>query len=334
MTGEQQGGAKVLVTGATGFLGRHVAALLERGGWQVVRAGNRQQGPGIVRLPLEGEAELEPALAGCQAVVHLAGRAHVLNEVHPRPADVFMQVNCAGTARLASAAAAMGVRRFLFMSSIKAVSGATTGAPLTEEDTPDPEGPYGISKLAAERELAAYGQEGGMEITILRPPLVYGPGVGGRFEQLLDLCWKGVPLPLGAIDNRRSFIGVDNLAHAVRACLADERAANRTYLVADSAPLSTPALLRMIAHALGRRSMLVPVPVALLRLGGALTGRSEQIERLTSSHVLDCSRIARELGWEPAVSTQAGIAATAQWYLQRRGRPAPEAMAEAPPAQP
>ena len=205
----------VLLTGASGFVGNAVAPVLQRDGWEVRKAGHRHAGGAMLKLNLAPDTDWSPALDGCEMVVHLAARVHLLREDSRDPLAAFRRVNTAGTLSLAQAAAQAGVRRFVFVSSV-AVHGRASARPITEADTPLPESPYAMSKLEAELGLRQLADETGMEVVILRPPLTYGPRVKGRFLQLLQWCQRGLPLPLGAIRNQRSFIGVDNLATAIK----------------------------------------------------------------------------------------------------------------------
>jgi nucleoside-diphosphate-sugar epimerase len=254
------------------------------------------------------------ALQGVQCVVHLAARTHVLHESAADPLAEYRRANVEATERLARQAAAAGVRRLVFMSSIKVNGEATHGRPYTETDPPRPEDAYGTSKWETERALARVATESGLEVVVLRPPLVYGPGVKGNFLRLMRLVASGTPLPFASIANRRSLVYVGNLADAVVAAADVPGAAGRTYLVADGEGVSTPDLVRAIATALGARARLLPCPPALLELGAALAGRRAEIARLTGSLQVDASAAARELGWRPRVDLERGLAATARWY--------------------
>lgn len=310
----------ILVTGANGFVGRVLCDALAASGRKPRRA---------VRVPLpefpdavavgniDSGADWHAALEGVMDVVHLAARTHVLRETAPDALAEYRRVNVAGTERLARAAAARGVRRLVFLSSVK-VNGERTGArPYTEDDAPRPEDPYGISKWEAEQALARIGGETGLEVTVLRPPLVYGPGVKGNFLRLMNLVARGIPLPLAAIENRRSLLYAGNLADAIIQTLTAPRAAGRTYLVSDGEDVSSPDLARALAHSLGVKPRLLPVPFAALRFAATLAGRGAELARLAGSLQVDSSRIGRELGWAPRFSMAQGLAQTARWYHSR-----------------
>ena len=309
--------ASIVVTGSTGFIGRALCAAAS--GYRVTRA---------VRAPVPGDAaavavgELAPgtdwrrALEGAQCVVHLAARTHVLSETARDPLSEYRRVNLEGTLRLAEQAAQMGVRRLVFMSSVK-VNGESTQRPFTERDAPRPEDAYGVSKWEAEQALGRLAGTTGLEVVILRPPLVYGPGVKGNFLRLLDVVARRVPLPLASIDNRRSLIYVGNLVDAVLAAMTSPRAAGRTYLLSDGGDVSTPELLRAAARALGVPPRLFPCPVPFLKLAGGVAGRRAAVARLTGSLQVDSTVAQRELGWRPRWTLDQGLAETARWYHAR-----------------
>ena len=313
----------VLVTGANGFVGRALCDALAASG-RACRKSVRAPDPGFPGAIAVGDigptTDWRAALEGVHCVVHLVSRAHVLRETAPDPLAEYRRINVQGSLQLAQQAARAGVRRLVFMSSIK-VNGESSARPYTEEDPPRPEDAYGVSKREAEEALARVAAETGLDLVVLRPPLVYGPGVKGNFLRLLELVARGVPLPLASIDNRRSLVHVGNLADAVMRTVDAPQAAGRTYLVADGEDVSTPELARALAQALGVRPRLVPCPTALMRLGGALTGRRGEIERLTGSLQVDSSRIRRELGWRPPFTLRQGLAQTARWYLDSRQTP-------------
>jgi UDP-glucose 4-epimerase len=316
-----------LVTGATGFVGRHlVARLLEQG--IVVRCAVRDPAAArrllgtdvdIIRVgDLDALPDWSDALQGVREVFHLAGRAHILKEDSADPLAEFLRVNAGGTAHLARGAAAAGVRRFVFVSSIK-VYGESSGArSFRAEDPPTPSDPYGVSKQRAEEAVRAAGLESGMETVIMRPPLVYGPGVGANFLRLLKLVDRGVPLPLGAVSNRRSLVSVWNLCDVLIRCAHLPAAANRTFVVSDGKDLSTAGLVRELARALGRPARLLGVPEAMLRLAARMTGNMVEYTRLCSSLTLDMSETMRALDWRPALSIEESIARTVAWYREAR----------------
>ena len=311
----------VLLTGASGFVGRALHAQLLRSGNAVrctVRKGPMDKAAieGTERSFVVGDigplTDWSQALSGCETVVHLAAHVHVM-DARSGPEEYF-RVNVDGSERLARSAAAAGVRRLVFLSSVKVNGESTEGRPFSENDVPGPTDAYAASKLEAEVRLRQIGTDTGLEIVILRPPLVYGPGVKANFLSLLRVVDAGMPLPLAAIGNRRSLLYVGNLASAIETCLHHPAAAGRTYLVADDDDVSTPELVRRIAAALGRGPRLFPLPVSLLEGAAALLGRQAQAQRLTRSLQLDLTRIKSELDWHPPFSMQQGLIETASWY--------------------
>ena len=306
----------ILITGATGFVGQAlVAELRDR---PLKRALRRARAEALSTDVIVGDigpdTDWRDALKGVGCVVHLAARTHVIEEQDTDSLARYREINVLGTSRLAEQAAAAGVRRLIFLSSIKVNGEATAEHPFTENDAPGPIDAYGISKSEAEVNLRAIGAKTGMETVILRPPLVYGPGVKGNFLRLLQLIERGMPLPLGSIRNQRSLIGVSNLADAIVACIDSPAAAGQTYLVSDGEDVSTPELVARLARAMGKFPHLLPCPAALLNLGAALLGKRAEILRLTGSLQVDSSRIRRELDWRPRYSLDQGLNATVQWY--------------------
>ncbi len=295
--------SRILVTGATGFVGRALVRRLvadRRAVRAVVRRGPEALPAGAETVTVDDigpDTDWRVALAGIGAVVHLAARAHVLRDSSADAYAAYRAVNTLGALRLAEAAAAAGIRRFVFLSSARVLGDRTTGAPFTDASPLAAEDPYGRSKADAERGLAALGGRSALEPVILRPPLVYGPGAGGNFARLVALVARGVPLPLGAVRNRRSLLYVGNLVDAIVRALEHPAAAGETFMVSDGEDLSTPELVRRIARALGKPARLVPVPPALLRLGGTLAGRSDDVARLVDDLVVDSSRIRARLDW-------------------------------------
>ncbi|MFM0145488.1 UDP-glucose 4-epimerase family protein [Paraburkholderia sp. RL18-085-BIA-A] len=311
----------VLITGANGFVGRALSrALLQRGDrvtGAVRRAQTAAEGVREWLLDADDFQGIEPRWPvglHCDAVIHLASRVHVMHEMIADPLAAYRATNVEGTLRVAAAAHRAGARRFVFVSSIKAVAESSVGEPLTETDEPAPSDPYGISKLEAERALLDYGRRSDLEIVIVRPPLVYGPGVRANFLQLMSALAKGVPLPLGAIAARRSLVFVDNLADALVHCATDPRAAGHTFHVTDGRDLSVSELARALATQLHAPQRLVPVPVGVLRVAGRLTGRTAQIDRLIGELRLDSSHIRERLGWYPPHTVEHGLLETAVWY--------------------
>ena len=318
------GDADEVDAGADGFVGRALCAALAAAGDDVsasVRNPEAAAGLTGVRVRITGdvgpETDWTEALGGVEAVVHLAARVHVMKEAAADPAAEYARVNAAGTRRLAEQAAAAGARRLVLMSTVKVNGEATMGEPFREGDPPAPADAYGRSKWEAERALPEVARQTGLEWVVLRPPLVYGPRVRGNFLSLMRLCRAAPPLPLAAIANRRSLVYVGNLVDAVRRCLTHPEAAGNTYLVGDGEDVSTPELIRLLAAAMGRPARLFPVPAALLRTVGAITGKSTAVARLLDSLVLDGGRIRRHLGWTPPFTMNRGLGETAAWFARQ-----------------
>ncbi|MBB4517820.1 NAD-dependent epimerase/dehydratase family protein [Paraburkholderia fungorum] len=311
----------VLVTGANGFVGKAVSRALRQRGDAVVglvrRPGSAAEG---VREWVADHDDFQgldfawPRSLRCDSVIHLAARVHLLTDAVADPLAAYRLTNVAGALRVATAARRAGARRFVFVSSIKAVGERSAARPIAEADKPAPVDPYGISKLEAERALIEYGRESGLEIVIVRPPLVYGPGVRANFLQLMNAIAKGVPLPLGSISALRSLVFVDNLADALVHCTTDPRAAGEIFHVTDGRDLSVSELARALATQLHAPARLIPVPVSLLSLAGRLTGRSAQVERLVGELRIDSSHICERLGWHPPYTIEHGLLETAAWY--------------------
>jgi nucleoside-diphosphate-sugar epimerase len=312
---------QILVTGANGFVGKALCRALVNDGHSVT--GLVRQAGGCVSGVREwidsakdftGLSDTWPEGLEPECVVHLAARVHVMREVAADPDAAFRATNVDGALRVAEAAQRNGAKRFVFVSSIKAVAEADAGQPLRETDTPAPQDPYGRSKLAAEQALICFGQSTGLEVVIARPPLVYGPEVRGNFISLLGAVWKGMPLPLGAVGAQRSLVFVDNLADALVHCATDPRAANQCFHIADGEDPTVAGLVRSLAKHLQKPARLMPIPVSWLRLAGQLTHRTAQVERLVGSLRVDTSRIRSVLDWQPPYSLDQGLAETARWY--------------------
>jgi nucleoside-diphosphate-sugar epimerase len=262
---------------------------------------------------LRSQGEVEAALPGADAVVHLAARVHVMRDTAADPLAEYRRVNTDATLQLARAAVRCGVGRFVFMSTIKVNGERTAGRPFSERDAPAPADPYALSKWEAERGLR---EIAGLEVVSLRPPLVYGPGVKGNFLRLLKLVRAGVPLPLASVANARSMIYVGNLASAVERALSVS--ARGTFLVSDDADLSTPQLVRMLGAALDRPARLVPFPPALLRALGRVLGKGDEVMRMIESLRLDCSGIKQQLQWVAPFTVEQGLKETADWFARAR----------------
>ena len=315
---------KVLVTGATGFVGRALVAQLVELGHVEVLALTRQAPAdpvaGAKYLPggdLTSETQWQPALAGVHVIVHTAARAHMLNDRVVDQLAEFRRVNVTGTLRLADQAAATGVRRFVFVSSI-GVTGVRSapGKVFSEADKPNPHNAYALSKWEAEQGLLRIAEETGMDVVIIRPPLVYGPNAPGNFGSLMRWLKRGVPLPLGAINNQRSLVALGNLVDLIVTCLTHPAAANQTFLVSDGEDISTTELLRRMGAALGQPARLIPVPVSVLKLGAALVGKPDLAQRLCGSLQIDMSKTQKLLGWCPPFSVDEGLKKAAEGYLR------------------
>lgn len=312
----------VLVTGANGFIGRALCSKILLKGWQV-RGTIRDvvslpEGVDAINIKSIGiDTNWASALKGVDVVVHLAARVHVLKETTDNPLYEFRKINVAGTKRLVEEAALNGVKRFIYISSIGVNSNKTLNNPFTEKDLPSPYDPYTISKWEAEQALQKIAKDSGMEIVILRPPLIYGPNAPGNFGRLMKIIGKDIPLPLSSIKNLRSFIYLGNFIDVIIKCIKHPSAAYQTFLVSDDQDISTPHLIRMIANAMGKKPRLLPCPPFLLKALGKITGKGMEVERLIGYMQIDSSKIRNVLGWKPPFTLEEGIAETVKWYLKR-----------------
>ena len=292
---------KILITGASGFVGSALCNTLEAANYNVGRSSQRLS-----------EADWSQSLVGVETVVHLAARVHMMHDNAADPLAEFRAINLAGTINLARQAAGAGVRRFVFLSSI-GVNGAATelNKPYTSDDTPAPHSYYAVSKHEAEIGLREIAIETGMQVVIIRPPLIYGANAPGNFGSLLRMVRRGVPLPLGlATHNRRSFVSLNNLVDFIITCIHHPNAANQTFLVSDGCDLSTTELLRRMGNALGKPARLIPVPVAVLEAGAALFGRRDVAQRLCGSLQVDITKAKELLGWMPPFGVDEGLRLT------------------------
>lgn len=319
---------KLLITGGTGFVGRGVLhRVVSDGQWEIrcaLRRPDAELPRGVETVTvgdLSADTDWSRALAGVDAIVHAAARVHVMSEHAADPLAEFRRVNVAGTLALAREAARAGVRRFVFVSSIK-VNGERTpaGRPFRADDVPAPIDPYGISKLEAERELRDLARATGMEVTIVRPVLVYGPGVKANFRSMMGWLRRGIPLPLGAVHNARSLVALDNLVDLIVLCVSHPNAANQTFLVSDGEDLSTTALLERTAAALGVRARLLPVPAGLMSMAAHALGKRAVAQRLFGSLQVDITQTRERLGWSPPIGVDEGLARAAAAFL-RSGAP-------------
>lgn len=307
----------VLVTGANGFVGRPLCRELIRCGYSVKAASrnsvNALAGADFVQISdITTDTDWTSTLSGVDVVIHLAARVHVMNDTAVDPLAEFRKVNVNSTLHLALQAAKAGVKRFIFISSIKVNGEHTTlGKPFTEEDVANPQDAYGVSKFEAEQGLLLIAQQTGMEVVIIRPPLVYGAGVKANFASMMRVVKRGIPLPLGAIYNKRSFVYVGNLVSLIMRCVDHPAAANQVFLVSDGHDLSTTELLRKCAVALGVSARLLPVPQGLIEVCAALLGKRDVAQRLCGNLQVDITKARTLLGWTPPVSVADGLKAAA-----------------------
>jgi nucleoside-diphosphate-sugar epimerase len=303
----------VLVTGATGFLGRSLLEKLAENNCYLPIAAVRDKSfksPLVVKsvlgCDLLSSSHWREALSGVEVVLHTAARAHVLDETAADPLTEFRKVNTIGTLNLARQAADSGVRRFIFISSI-GVNGNQSVRPFSESDDPKPVEPYAISKQEAESGLRQLAEQTDLEIVIIRPPLVYGPDAPGNFNRLINIISKGIPLPFGAIHNQRSLIALDNLVDLIVTCVDHPAAANQTFLVSDGHDLSTTKLAKLLGEALGTPARLFPVPMSWIKIGVNLLGKPEFFQRLCGSLQVDASKVRNLLDWRPPISVEEGL---------------------------
>jgi nucleoside-diphosphate-sugar epimerase len=330
---------KVLVTGADGFVGKAVcrsllaASFVPRAGLRsgVLWPGLQAATPGLSEFVVIGDLGSNPnisrALENVGLVVHLAARVHIMDDGTVDSLKEYRRVNVNGTEGLARAAAKQGVRRMVFVSTVKVNGESTSGRPFTEGDPLDPQDPYAVSKWEAEEALRSLAAKTALEIAIVRPPLVYGPGVRANFLRLMSLVERGVPLPLPDTKNRRSLIGVENLAGFLTLCANHPGAANETFMVSDGEDVSTRELVARLARALGRSPRFLPVPEFAVRFLARLVGKEAAVNRLLGSLTVSSDKARQKLGWKPQVPLDSGLATTARWYLESsRLSPQPKAV--------
>ena len=318
---------KILVTGANGFVGRHlVEHLLEVG--HEVSAGVRSPGSAprgsleVVIGNIGPDTDWSGVFREHDAVIHLAARVHVMKDISADPLEEFRRVNAMGTERLARAAASQSVRRLVFLSTVK-VNGEITGdVPFTANDVPHPQDPYGISKYEAEVALRAIAKETALDVVIVRTPLVYGPYVGGNFVKMLTLAHRGVPFPLGSVNNRRTMASVWNLVDLLEKASTDASAVGGLVLAGDAFSPSTAELSRQVSTAMGKKSRVFPFPLSLLRFSGRVAGKSAVISRLTDSLEVESGSSATLWTWIPPHTFAHSIERTVDWYLSEKGKSA------------
>lgn len=299
---------QVLVTGANGFVGKALMSHLQSLSCPVI-GGVRHAvyGRDFIKIPsLEPQTDWNDALKGVKLIVHCAGRAHVLSDKSIDSKTEFQRINVAGTLNLARQAVVLGVKRFVFISSI-GVNGNTSTMPFRETDKPNPQEAYAKSKFEAELGLRTIAAQTMMEVTIIRPPLIYGPAAPGNFGRLVAVLHRGIPLPFGAIHNKRSLIGIDNLIDLIAKSLFHPSAANQTFLASDGEDLSTTDLLRRIGSALGKPARLLPLPIPLLIAAASIVGRREMAQKIFNSLQINISKVCNMLGWIPPMSVDEGL---------------------------
>jgi nucleoside-diphosphate-sugar epimerase len=312
---------KILLTGATGFLGKKLLSLLSTE--DVITISRSRQKSDICKprtsyqLDINEKADYTEALMGVDVVIHCAGRAHIMNDDVGDPLLAFRRVNTYGTLNLAQQAADSGVKRFIFISSIK-VNGESTalGVPFRPDDTHIPEDSYGLSKYEAEIGLRKIANKTGMEIVIIRPPLVYGPNVKANFTSMMKWLNKGVSLPFGAIYNKRSFVALDNVVSFIIHCIDHPKAAHEVFLISDGEDVSTTQLLQKVAKALGKKPSLIPLPVSWMTFAARLVGKGDVATRLFGSLQVDSSKARDLLGWHPVITMDTQLKKTADAYLE------------------
>lgn len=311
----------VLVTGASGFIGSFLCKRLLHEDLKVRGTLLPSEDPsvlvkGVEPITVESlglNTDWNHALEGVDTVIHLAARVHIMDDKAAEPLTEYRRVNVEGTTQLARESVKAGVKRLVFISSIK-VNGEEKSVPYTENSPPNPTDPYGISKWEAEQALRKIESETGLDIVILRPTLVYGPGVKANFYNMMKIIDLKIPLPLASIKNKRSFIYVGNLVDAIVVSTMHSAAAGQTYFVSDNNDVSTPDLICMMSTAFGVAVCLIPVPESLLRFVAILTGKSKPMNRLIGSLTVDTSKIRRELEWKPPYTMEMGLLDTVSWF--------------------
>ncbi|MBY7971819.1 SDR family oxidoreductase [Vibrio fluvialis] len=309
----------IVITGSNGFLGSHIVERIKEQPLVLLDRGIDNKHPiyPFFQCEVNSHHDYTKALQGCQIVIHCAARVHIMDDKEAEPLPLYREANTAGTINLAKQAIDSGVKRFIFISSIKVNGESTlTDRPFKSEDKHAPQDDYGLSKSEAEKQLLALAKDSGMEVVIIRPTLVYGPGVKANFASLMNLVSKGIPLPFGCITkNKRSLVSVDNLVDLIVTCLDHSKAANQVFLVSDDRDVSTSEMVREMAIALGKPNMQLPVPIWCYKLIGALFNKSDVLDRLTGSLQVDISHTKDTLDWIPPQSLEEGFKQTAEAFL-------------------
>lgn len=303
---------RVLVTGATGFVGSALTArLAQHDGFAPVAVTRRPFAfpDGVETIQVRDLSELAPKLSGIDTIVHCAARVHVMREEAVDPLAAFRKDNVEATLRLAVDAARAGVRRFVFLSSIKASGEETFAEPFTEQTEPQPETPYGQSKLEAEKGLRAIASRTSLEVVRIRPPLVYAAHAGGNFARLLRWLCRGLPLPLGSVDNSRSYVALENLVDAIVRCIDHPKAANELFLVSDGEDLSTPDMLCAITEGMDKEAVLLPFPAPLIRIAAAMLGQKDAARQVCGSLAVDSRKVRETLAWRPPLKAREALRA-------------------------
>ena len=315
---------KILVTGANGFIGTQLSKTLANSGHEVritarSIAQNISTTRELITCDLESADNLDHLTTGCDAIVHLAGRAHVMSDDPATSESLYLSANVDVTKKLAQSASRTGVKRMILMSSVK-VNGESTSldTPFTSQDAPNPQDPYGRSKTQAEQALWDVTSTSELKGIVIRPPLVYGPGVRANFASLIGIVNRGIPLPLGSIHNKRSFVSIDNLIDCIATALQSSNAAGQTFLVSDGNDLSTPELIRSIASALHKSPMLIPFPPALLKLAATTAGKRGAYDRLCGSLTVDIALTKQNLSWIPPFTVQDSLQRTVDAFMKSK----------------
>ncbi|SCA56207.1 UDP-glucose 4-epimerase [Candidatus Terasakiella magnetica] len=311
--------SKILVTGATGFVGHCLCKLLIKAGHNVIapyRSEKSDLDVNWIKIPsIDAHTNWDKKLEDVDCIIHLAARVHIMNDTCDDPLNEFRKTNVAGTRQLAQAAIQQGVKRFVFLSSIK-VNGEETAndKPFTNTDTPNPQDPYGVSKMEAENMLRELESTSSLEVSIIRPPLVYGEGVKANFRSLLKLSSKGLPVPFGCLDNKRSLIHVQNLCDFIILCASHPKVAGNTYLIRDPKDISVKEMYQLMGQEAGKKTLILPFPKIVLKALGKLLGKQAMIQRLTSSLQIDLGPVITELHWKAPLNVKEAFSQTVKWY--------------------